>query len=109
MSLHYSRLTERLDTPAGGVWDIHDEAVVRQRAGEDIILLSVGDPDFPTPGYITEHTANQLAAVAKVKQPVEQALRAGTKEAVYEVGSTLLWTGGFAAGVATFGSLAAPA
>lgn len=56
MSLHYSRLSARLDTPAGEVWDIHDEAVIRKRAGEDIILLSVGDPDFPTPGYITEHT-----------------------------------------------------
>jgi arginine:pyruvate transaminase len=56
MSLHYSQLSRRLDTPAGAVWDIHDEAVTRQRAGEDIILLSVGDPDFPTPGYITEHT-----------------------------------------------------
>ena len=60
MSLHYSRLTERLDTPAGSVWDIHDEAVVRQRAGEDIILLSVGDPDFPTPGFITEHTVEAI-------------------------------------------------
>ena len=56
MSLRYSKLTARLDSPAGSVWDIHDEAVVRQRQGEDIILLSVGDPDFPTPAYITEHT-----------------------------------------------------
>ena len=60
MSLHYSQLTHRLDTPAGSVWEIHDEAVLRQRAGEDIILLSVGDPDFPTPGYITEHTVNAI-------------------------------------------------
>jgi arginine:pyruvate transaminase len=56
MSLHFSRSARRLDTPAGSIWDIHDEAVARQRAGEDIILLSVGDPDFPTPAYITEHT-----------------------------------------------------
>ncbi len=56
MGLHFSRSAERLDTPVGSIWDIHDEAVVRQRAGEDIILLSVGDPDFPTPAYITEHT-----------------------------------------------------
>lgn len=60
MSLHYSSLTARLDTPAAGVWDIHDEAVNRQRAGEDIILLSVGDPDFPTPSYITEHTVDAI-------------------------------------------------
>ena len=57
MSLHFSRSAARLDTPAGSIWDIHDEAVARQRAGEDIILLSVGDPDFPTPAYITEQTA----------------------------------------------------
>ncbi len=60
MSLHYSRLNGRLDTPAGAVWDIHEEAVARQRKGEDIILLSVGDPDFPTPGYITEHTVDAI-------------------------------------------------
>lgn len=60
MSLHYARAAARLDTPAGSVWDIHDEAVVRQRAGEDIILLSVGDPDFPTPAYITEHTVDAI-------------------------------------------------
>lgn len=60
MSLNYSRMTGRLATPAGSVWDIHDEAVARQRQGEDIILLSVGDPDFPTPGYITEHTVNAI-------------------------------------------------
>jgi len=60
MSLHFSQVTHRLDTPAGGVWDIHDEAVTRQRSGEDIILLSVGDPDFPTPSYITEHTVDAI-------------------------------------------------
>ena len=56
MRLPYSSLTARLDTPGSDVWRIHDEAVLRQRAGEDVILLSVGDPDFPTPAYITEHT-----------------------------------------------------
>lgn len=56
MSLHFSRVAARLNSPAGSIWDIHDEAAARQRAGEDIILLSVGDPDFPTPAYITEHT-----------------------------------------------------
>ena len=29
-------------------WEIHSDAVRRRAAGEDIILLSVGDPDFPT-------------------------------------------------------------
>ena len=31
-------------------WDIHSEAVRRQARGEDVILLSVGDPDFADAG-----------------------------------------------------------
>jgi arginine:pyruvate transaminase len=57
---HYSQLTRRLAAPGGDVWQIHDEALVRQRAGEDVILLSVGDPDFPTPDYITRHTVDAI-------------------------------------------------
>jgi len=60
MSLHYSGLTRRLSAPGGDVWQIHEEALQRQRAGEDIILLSVGDPDFPTPEYITQHTVDAI-------------------------------------------------
>jgi arginine:pyruvate transaminase len=60
MSLHFSQLTTRLGAPGGDVWQVHDEALQRQRAGEDIILLSVGDPDFPTPDYITEHTVDAI-------------------------------------------------
>jgi arginine:pyruvate transaminase len=60
MTLHQSRIAHRLARPGGDVWGIHEEAVSRQRAGEDIILLSVGDPDFPTPGYIAEHTVEAI-------------------------------------------------
>ena len=60
MSLHFSAASRRLAAPGSDVWQIHDEAVARQRAGEDIILLSVGDPDFPTPAYITEHTVDAI-------------------------------------------------
>jgi arginine:pyruvate transaminase len=33
-------------------WNIHVDAMRRRAAGEDVILLSVGDPDFPTPPAI---------------------------------------------------------
>ncbi|HMQ28371.1 MAG TPA: aminotransferase class I/II-fold pyridoxal phosphate-dependent enzyme, partial [Acidimicrobiales bacterium] len=33
-------------------WEIHAAAVRRREAGEDVILLSVGDPDYPTPPSI---------------------------------------------------------
>lgn len=60
MSLPFSRVAARLDTPAAAVWDVHEEAVARRARGEDIIVLSVGDPDFATPRYITSHTVNQI-------------------------------------------------
>ena len=60
MSLPYSEMAHRLAAPGGDVWQIHDEAVALQRNGEDIILLSVGDPDFPTPEYIARHTVEQI-------------------------------------------------
>lgn len=60
MSLHFSEITARLQTPAAALWDVHEEAVARHARGEDIIVLSVGDPDFATPDYITRHTVAQI-------------------------------------------------
>jgi arginine:pyruvate transaminase len=40
--------------PAAETWNIHYEAVRRRRRGEDVILLTVGDPDFGTPLPIVE-------------------------------------------------------
>jgi len=60
--LHESAVAARLTAPGSDVWEIHEEAVGRARRGEDIILLSVGDPDFPTPDYIADHTVAQIKA-----------------------------------------------
>ena len=60
MSLTLSRVCERLAAPAAAVWEVHDAALARHARGEDIIVLSVGDPDFATPEYITTHTVNQI-------------------------------------------------
>jgi len=60
MSLPFSQISRRLESPAAAVWDIHEDAVARHARGEDIIVLSVGDPDFDTPAYITRHTVNQI-------------------------------------------------
>lgn len=42
------------------MWEVHEDALARKQAGEDIVLLSVGDPDFSTPGYIADHTVAQI-------------------------------------------------
>ena len=45
---------------AAAAWEIHAEGVRRRAAGEDIILLSVGDPDFPTPAPIVAAAKDSL-------------------------------------------------
>ena len=50
----YAALTRRLDVDSSHVWEIHYEARRRLDAGEDVILLGVGDPDFETPPGIVD-------------------------------------------------------
>ena len=58
--LPFSDLTKRLAKPTSNVWAVHYEALARQQAGEDVLLLSVGDPDFDTPPYISKHVIEQI-------------------------------------------------
>jgi arginine:pyruvate transaminase len=60
VSLGFSAISARLQSPAAALWDVHEQAVKRHAQGEDIIVLSVGDPDFATPDYITRHTVTQI-------------------------------------------------
>ena len=51
-----------MEGPDDGVWRIHYEAIARQAAGEDVVLMSVGDPDFATPEDIIETLVAQIRA-----------------------------------------------
>jgi len=49
----YSQATARLDAGAdASAWHVHERALERRRAGDDVILLCIGDPDFDTPPLI---------------------------------------------------------
>ena len=52
--MRYAALTRRLDVDSSHVWEIHYQARRRLDAGEDVILLGVGDPDFETPSAIVD-------------------------------------------------------
>ncbi|WP_051329582.1 pyridoxal phosphate-dependent aminotransferase [Geminicoccus roseus] len=54
--------TAGLRGPATDAWQIHYDAVARARAGEDVIILSVGDPDFDTPVRIRQAAKDALDA-----------------------------------------------
>lgn len=44
----FSAMSQRLEGDDSAVWAVHDKALERQAAGEDVYLLSVGDPDLAT-------------------------------------------------------------
>jgi arginine:pyruvate transaminase len=52
--MKYSSLVDRVKGDAADVWDAHSRAQADKHRGEDVIVLSVGDPDFATPQAITE-------------------------------------------------------
>jgi len=54
--------TSGLAGPATDAWLIHYDATARARRGEDVIILSVGDPDFTTPARIREAAKAALDA-----------------------------------------------
>jgi aspartate/methionine/tyrosine aminotransferase len=57
----FASRVDRLGGERAAAWDIHAAAVAAQERGEDVILLSVGDPDFASPEPIVE------AAVAALR------------------------------------------
>lgn len=56
----YSLLADRMSDDDSEVWEVHDRALAMQRDGKDVILLSVGDPDFRTPEPIIDNAVSHL-------------------------------------------------
>ncbi|MED5609383.1 MULTISPECIES: pyridoxal phosphate-dependent aminotransferase [unclassified Pseudomonas] len=60
--MRYSNLTQRIAGDGAAAWDIHYRALARMEQGDDILLLSVGDPDFDTPAPIVQSAIDSLLA-----------------------------------------------
>ena len=60
--MRYAPLVQRIGGHGAAAWDTHIEARRRQEAGEDIIFLTVGDPDQDPPGSVIEATVAALRA-----------------------------------------------
>lgn len=60
--MHYSKLTDRIAGEGSAAWDLHFEAMRRKAAGEPVIVLSVGDPDFETPTQVVDAAVASLRA-----------------------------------------------
>ncbi len=58
--MQYSELVQRIGGHGVAAWKIHSEALAMQARGEDVIVLSVGDPEFAAPAEITEAAVQSL-------------------------------------------------
>ena len=47
--MNYSNLVRRIGGGGVDAWKIHSQAVAAATRGEDVIVLSVGDPEFAAP------------------------------------------------------------
>ncbi|OED36334.1 aspartate aminotransferase [Chromatiales bacterium (ex Bugula neritina AB1)] len=56
-----SSLTDRISGEGAAAWEIHGQAQQALAKGEDVIVLSVGDPDFPTPAPIIDRAKQALS------------------------------------------------
>jgi octopine/nopaline transport system ATP-binding protein len=60
--MRYSPLVKRIAGDGADAWVVHYKARMAQERGEDVILLSVGDPDLDTPAPVLERAIERLRA-----------------------------------------------
>lgn len=58
----FSPLVHQVGGKGSEGWQVHTQATKAAAAGEDVVFLSVGDPDFSTPAGITERAIDALDA-----------------------------------------------
>jgi arginine:pyruvate transaminase len=59
--MRYASVTDRLSGLAGAKWALHARARAMKAAGEDIIELTIGEPDVPTPARFVEAASRSMA------------------------------------------------
>jgi arginine:pyruvate transaminase len=58
--MRFSPLVDRISGPGAGAWKVHMEAARRRDAGQDVIFLTVGDPDQAPPEPVIAATIEAL-------------------------------------------------
>lgn len=60
--MKFSSVVERIAGEGAEAWTIHYKARDAQERGEDVIVLSIGDPDLPAPAPVLERAIDALRA-----------------------------------------------
>ena len=56
----FSQLAQRLDSQSADAWQVHEQAMQMKQRGEDVVILSIGDPDFRTPDPIIDNAVSHI-------------------------------------------------
>ncbi len=60
--MHYAQITERLKGLGSDKWLVHIEGKRREAAGEELIFLSIGEPDSPPPKAVIDEAERGMRA-----------------------------------------------
>jgi arginine:pyruvate transaminase len=60
--MRYASVTDRLADLGGAKWAVHARARAMKAAGEEVIELTIGEPDVPTPGRYLQAAARAMQA-----------------------------------------------
>src|ERR1700682_5701648 len=80
--MKYSNLVDRISGEGADAWTVHALARSAHERGEDVILLSVGDPDIDTPQVVVDRAIECLRAgdthytPATGRRPLREAIAA---------------------------------
>jgi arginine:pyruvate transaminase len=60
--MRYAGIVDRLANEGARAWEVHGRAMSYVRQGRDVVVLSIGDPDFDTPQSIQDSLIARLKA-----------------------------------------------
>ncbi len=60
LNFSFSHTVQRLGTGADNAWQVHESALNMRQRGDDVVLLSIGDPDFRTPEPIVDNAVSHM-------------------------------------------------
>ena len=58
--MRFAPFVDSLGGEGAEAWEILTESRAAQARGEDVIILSIGDPDFETPAFVVDAAVEAL-------------------------------------------------
>ena len=60
--MRFASISDRLAGLGAAKWEVHYEGQQRARAGQPVIMLSIGEPDLPPPARVLDRVVQSMYA-----------------------------------------------